>query len=108
MGWLNCCIPELAEFGPWYWQPHWFGDAYTKKTGLWGNFNRDLPRNDVAPVRVCNQGSWIQRLGGKSDKTKELRSMTPMGFARAFYAANSWNTEKANTKLTGGLPAKED
>jgi len=55
----------------------------------------------VAPVRVCSQGSRVQRLGGKSDKTKELRSMTPMGFARAFYAANSWNTEKANEKAEG-------
>lgn len=64
-----------------------FGDAYTKKTLLWGKFN--MPRGiRVEPIRVCSQGSWIQRLGGKSEKTKTLRSMTPQGFARAFFEAN--------------------
>lgn len=88
VGRLNKLVPEMAAFGPWYFQPHWFGDAYTKKTGLWGTFNRNLPRNDVEPVRVCSQGSWLQRLGGKSERTKELRSMTPPGFAQAFFKAN--------------------
>lgn len=64
-----------------------YGDPYTKKTLLWGRFN--LPkRSPVEPVKVCAQGSWIQRLGGKSDRTKLLRSMTPPGFARAFFRAN--------------------
>lgn len=64
-----------------------FGDAWTKKTLLWGNFK--IPeRNPVEPVRVCSQGSWVQRLGGKSDRTKMLRSMTPPGFAEAFMKAN--------------------
>jgi hypothetical protein len=64
-----------------------FGDPYTKKTLLWGNFT--LPAyNRVEPIRVCPQGSWLQRLGGKSEKTKLLRSQTPQGFAHAFYAAN--------------------
>ncbi len=64
-----------------------FGDPYTKKTLLWGEF-ADLKKTPVEPVRVCAQGSWVQRLGGKSDKTKLLRSMTPQGFATAFYRAN--------------------
>jgi hypothetical protein len=64
-----------------------FGDAYTKRTLLWGSFQ--FPKkNRVEPVRVCSQGSWIQTLGGKSDRTKELRSITPPGFARAFFEAN--------------------
>lgn len=79
-------IPELGE--PWYWQPHWFGDAYTKKSILFGDFNRDLPRNKVDPIKVCSQGSWLMKLGGKSEKTKELRSVTPAGFANAFFRAN--------------------
>ena len=29
-----------------------------------------------------------QKYGGKSERTKELRSETPMGFAYAFYEAN--------------------
>ena len=69
---------------PWYFQPHWFGDAYTKKTGLWGTFNRDLPRNPVEP----DPKSWLMQLGGKSERTKELRSMTPLGFAKSFFMAN--------------------
>lgn len=64
-----------------------YGDAYTKKTCLWGSFN--LPeKHEVEPVRVSSEGSWIMRLGGKSDRTKELRSITPPGFAKAFYKAN--------------------
>lgn len=63
-------------------------EAYTKKTGLWGIFNHRLEQKPVDPVRVCSQGSWIQKLGGKSERTKELRSLTPIGFARAFFAAN--------------------
>lgn len=82
VGRLQKLRPQLGN--PWYFQPHWYGDPYTKKTGLWGNFNKDLPRNDVEP----DPNSWIMKLGGKSEKTKELRSMTPLGFARAFYEAN--------------------
>ncbi len=82
VGRLSTLRPQLGK--PWYFQPHWYGDPYTKKTGLWGNFNKDLPRNDVAP----DPNSWIMKLGGKSEKTKELRSMTPLGFAKAFYEAN--------------------
>ena len=88
VGRLNRLVPEVAPFGPWYFQPHWYGDPWTKKTGLWGTFNRDLPRHDVEPIRYNNQGSWTQSLGGKSERTKELRSMTPEGFARAFFLAN--------------------
>lgn len=63
-------------------------NAYTKRTGLWGEFNRNLKKRPIAPVKACVQGSVIQRQGGNSRKTKELRSITPLGFAQAFYAAN--------------------
>ena len=65
-----------------------YGDAWTKRTHLWGWFNTALARTPVEPVRVCSQGSWLQKLGGKSERTKVLRSTTPMGFARAFAMAN--------------------
>ena len=96
VGRLNKLMPELAKLGPWYFNPCDFGgygdesDAYTKKTGLWGVFNKPEKRR-VEPVRVCSQGSWIQRLGGKSERTKELRSATPMGFAYSFFLANCWD-----------------
>lgn len=65
-----------------------YGDPYTKKTLLWGKFRPPLKLRKVEPVRVCLQGSWLQKLGGKSEKTKRLRSATPPGFARAFFDAN--------------------
>jgi hypothetical protein len=64
-----------------------YGDAYTKRTLLWGEFNRPK-ENRVEPVKACKQGSWLMKLGGKSAKTKRLRSVTPPGFARAFFEAN--------------------
>lgn len=63
-------------------------NLYTKKTGLWGNFVMPDKR-PIPPIKVCNQGSWLQKLGGKSDKTKNERSLTPAGFAKAFFEANA-------------------
>jgi hypothetical protein len=88
IGRLNTVVPELAHFGPWYFEPFWYGDPWSKKTGLWGLFKKPKPGNVVKPLRFSEQGSWTQLLGGKSEKTKELRSITPPGFARAFYKAN--------------------
>lgn len=70
-----------------------YGDAYTKRTCLWGNFVPPTPLyvgadNAVPPETVCGEGSWLMRLGRKSERTKELRSVTPPGFARAFFLAN--------------------
>lgn len=63
-------------------------NCYTKKTGLWGSFNRNLIKSEIEPVKCAPQGSYTQRAGGKSEKTKEYRSNTPLGFAIAFYEAN--------------------
>ena len=82
VGRLQKLRPQLGK--PWYFNPCDYGDPYTKKTGLWGDFNKDLPKNPVAP----DPNSWIMKLGGKSERTKELRSMTPLGFAKAFFEAN--------------------
>lgn len=61
-----------------------YGDPYTKKTLLWGKFN--IPeRCYVEPT----EGSKMWRCyGGKSDRTKMMRSITPPGFAKAFFKAN--------------------
>ena len=90
-------LPKLVtRIGkPWYFQPHEYAlyaddpeaDRYTKRTGIWGTAVKPAPKG-LEPIRVCKQGSWIQKLGGKSERTKELRSMTPVGFARAFAEAN--------------------
>lgn len=61
-----------------------YGDPYTKKTLLWGEFN-ELVKNPVEPT----EGSKLWAMyGGKSAHTKEMRSITPSGFAKAFYLAN--------------------
>jgi site-specific DNA-cytosine methylase len=91
VGRLPTLRPQLGA--PWFIQPHWYGDPYTKKTGLYGDFNNELERNDVKPrmykTKTGKRGSYYwAKLGGKSEKTKELRSMTPPGFAEAFAKAN--------------------
>jgi len=63
-------------------------NAYTKKTCLFGKFDRNLEKKIIESVRACPQGSPMQRFGGKSEKTKEIRSITPAGFAKAFYQKN--------------------
>jgi len=76
-----------------YFQPYEYGDPYSKKTALWGNFNTELVKNVVEPemytTSTGKRGSkfWM-KLGGASERTKELRSVTPMGFAQAFFEAN--------------------
>lgn len=82
VGRLQKLRPALGK--PWYFNPCDYGDPYTKKTGIWGNFNKDLVKNPIA----TDPNSWIMKLGGKSERTKELRSMTPLGFSKAFFEAN--------------------
>lgn len=85
VGRLNRLVPALKQFGPRYFQPWWFGDTYSKKTGLWGVFTFPEPTSVVEPV----EGSKMWKLyGGKSERTKELRSVTPLKFAYAFFNAN--------------------
>ena len=58
---------------------------YNKKTWLFGKFQ--TPQlNRIEPLEKEYPG-W-KKLGGKSERTKELRSVTPLGFAYAFYKAN--------------------
>lgn len=62
--------------------PYHYGDPYKKKTLLWGDFN--IPeQNLVEPI----EGSKIINFG-ESKGRKQARSITPPGFAQAFYEAN--------------------
>jgi N12 class adenine-specific DNA methylase/uncharacterized protein YcbK (DUF882 family)/predicted RNA methylase len=66
-------------------QPHNFGDPYTKRTQLFGDFDPDMPLANVDPV----EGSKMQaKLRGDDAEGKEQRSTTPEGFAYAFFVAN--------------------
>jgi len=68
-------------------------DAYPKKTCLWtGNGFVMPPKVPVEPE--TGHSRQHLKLGGKSAKTKNIRSATPRGFAIAVMAAN---THKENT-----------
>ena len=60
-----------------------YGDPWNKRTLVWGEFN--LPTK--TPVEGGPFPGWTS-LGGKSERTKRLRSITPPGFAQAFFEAN--------------------
>ena len=65
-----------------YFNPCDYGDPYTKKTCLWGEFN--VPEKcPVEPVK----GSRIYNLPDSKGRQR-LRSVTPEGFAKAFFKAN--------------------
>lgn len=88
-------------FDPWE-----FGDGYQKRTALWGHFNE--PKKNPIPMTVeakakAKTNSTLHTLGIKFDylKSKDIhpemfdkfdrqtrRSITPQGFAKAFYEAN--------------------
>jgi len=67
-----------------------YGDPYTKRTDIWGYF--DLPtKKRVEPeifVIAGRKYSKIHAKTGNSKKSKEIRAITPKGFAEAFFRAN--------------------
>lgn len=74
---LNALPEAQLKFDPWH-----FGDPYTKRTMLWGNFANQLPLAPVDPT----EGSKIAKL---SSGAKYERSLTPDGFSYAFFSANN-------------------
>lgn len=62
--------------------PYEYGDDYTKRTLLWGEFKEPLKR----PV-PATAGSKMHLLSPTPERAA-LRSVTPAGFARAFFEAN--------------------
>jgi hypothetical protein len=103
-GRLGRLVPRVGS--AWFFHPWQYAKAgtdpeenrYTKLTGIWGTATKpasdglemepvmyEKTRKDGRTVR----GSWMwAKLGGKSERTKALRSNTPDGFARAFMVAN--------------------
>jgi hypothetical protein len=89
-------IGRLKDYlGPpaWKFDPHQFGDAYTKRTWLWGHFTPPVPLFS-AQARKAVTVDLTGRVGGRdrttllSSKDKVGRSATPPGFSRAFYEVN--------------------
>jgi len=85
---LNNLPPAHLTF-----DPNYYGDPYTKKTLLWGNFENNLPMAPVEPT----EGSKIVKLSGKD---KYARSLTPEGFAYAFFMANNAESMTPAERLT--------
>ena len=103
---VDACLRAVAIYRPIWWAlenpvgrlrrwigpPAWsfdpcdFGDPYTKRTHLWGHFTPPCPlvsRQARQPV-AATMGSMMHTM--VRDKAK--RSITPAGFARAFFEAN--------------------
>lgn len=77
-------------------QPYEFGDPYSKKTCLWGNFNEPKKSEVKKEVDIFYRGKMsdykkyksISDLVNNPKNRQELRSITPQGFAQAFFKAN--------------------
>lgn len=82
-------MSRIHKLNPWLgeikfkFNPYDFGNGCQKATWLWGKFNNPVKHPGI------NQGNWMfTNLGGKSERTKELRSNTNENFAKAFFKAN--------------------
>lgn len=62
-------------------------DAYPKKTCLWTGGGFTMPERKPVSVPV-GYSTQHKKLGGKSQRTKDIRSATPRGFAKAVFTSN--------------------
>ena len=98
IGRLKKLRPQLGE-PKLVFNPCDYGDAYTKKTLLWGKFN-EPKKNPVEPEFItykggkrfapnyCRKYTKIVAAPKKGTERQEIRSITPAGFAKAFYKVN--------------------
>jgi hypothetical protein len=66
-------------------------DAYKKKTCLWTGGGFVMPDKvavDCEGYHGNGYSTAMMKLGGKSQRTKDIRSATPRGFAEAVYQSN--------------------
>ncbi len=94
-GRIEKLIPQLKNLRLMSFHPYFYGDAYSKYTILYGNFNNFLIRCEVKkeyavkdkkgtkPMQQYHRPEY-PNLDGAS-----LRSITPKGFATAFFNANN-------------------
>ena len=115
MGVVNACIRIVWQCNPAFWalenpvgllsrflgqaryifHPWFFGDSWTKRTALWGRFNipickynkkTDVMTEDEIVRSIENRRH--QDCGTAQEKAFK-RAITPNGFAKAFFKANS-------------------
>jgi hypothetical protein len=76
-------VPELGKprysFHPWE-----YGDPEKKRTCMWGEHARPIPTVTVPPADIHAR---VHRMAPSPDRAR-MRSITPAGFARAFFEAN--------------------
>lgn len=63
-------------------------DAYSKRTCLWTGGGFTMPATKPVDCVSFGASSQFAKLGGKSAKTKNIRSATPRGFALAVCLSN--------------------
>jgi len=76
----------LFVFDPWE-----FGDPYSKRTAIWGRFNPPVKTESIAPAGLRDFSkleAWELPNGPGKLKRSDRRSITPTGFANAFYEVN--------------------
>lgn len=93
VGRIAKCVPELAKFRLYAFHPYNFGDAYTKKTILYGEFSPWLIHRPVKPMKAPTGYHSIDLFHGIKKNVSwqdraALRSVTPLGFSQAFFEAN--------------------
>lgn len=76
-----------------YFQPYEYGDPWTKRTCLWGSFNipKKNPVEPIVPKKGHHSLDAYYAKNGSKFKRKDrarMRSITPPGFANAFFRAN--------------------
>jgi hypothetical protein len=62
-------------------------DAYKKETWIWFG-NGFVPPVKMSIDPVSNDYPGWKKLGGKSERRKEIRSVTPEGFSKALFESN--------------------
>lgn len=73
-----------------YFTPSDYGDPYSKKTCLWGNFNppgKWFPTKPVIPPKGSHSMDIHYNITSQKNRSA-IRSITPPGFVKAFFEAN--------------------
>lgn len=63
-------------------------DAYVKTTCYWTGNGFVMPEKKPVPYKKGEYSKQYTQLGGKSEKTKRIRSASPRGISRAIYLFN--------------------
>jgi len=77
-------------------------DAYKKKTCLWTGGGFVMPEKvavDCEGYHGNGYSTAMMKLGGKSQRTKDIRSATPRGFAEAVYQSNKGENHETSLSI---------